>query len=60
MLFFNAIYREAKELPPYNIFIMTRRYKKVEIRQWKYDFWCILMLRYHQNEAQTHGGEFVG
>ena len=30
---FNAIDREAKELLPYSIFIITRRYKRVEIRQ---------------------------
>jgi len=32
-LLFNAIDREAKELPPYSTFIITRRYKMVEIRQ---------------------------
>jgi hypothetical protein len=30
---FNAIDREAKELLPRSIFIITRRYKRVEIRQ---------------------------
>jgi len=29
---FNAINREIKELLPYNIFIITRRYKRVKIR----------------------------
>ena len=32
MSLFNAIDREIKELLPYNIFIITRRYKRVEIR----------------------------
>ena len=32
MLLFNAIDREIKELLPYNIFIITRRYKRVKIR----------------------------
>jgi hypothetical protein len=50
---FNTIDREAKELLPRSIFIITRRYKKVEIRQWKGDFWCILTLRYHQNDTPT-------
>ena len=31
MLLFNAIDREIKELLPYNIFIITRRYKRVKI-----------------------------
>jgi len=31
MLLFNAIDREAKELLPYNIFIITRYYKRVKI-----------------------------
>ena len=33
MSFFDTIDREAKELLPYNIFIITRRYKMVEIQQ---------------------------
>ena len=32
---FDAINREAKELSPYIIFVITRHYKRVEIRQWK-------------------------
>ena len=32
MLLFNIIDREIKELLPYNIFIITRRYKRVKIR----------------------------
>ena len=32
-LFFDAIDREAKELLPYGIFIITRRYNMVEIQQ---------------------------
>ena len=31
-LLFNAIDREIKELLPYNIFIITRHYKRVKIR----------------------------
>ena len=31
MPLFNAIDREIKELLPYNIFIITRRYKRVKI-----------------------------
>ena len=31
-LLFIAIDREIKELLPYNIFIITRRYKRVKIR----------------------------
>ena len=31
ILLFNAIDREIKELLPYNIFIITRRYKRVKI-----------------------------
>ena len=31
-LIFDIIDRETKELLPYNIFIITRRYKRVEIR----------------------------
>jgi len=30
---FDAIDKEAKELLPYNIFIITRCYKRVEIQQ---------------------------
>ena len=33
MLLFDAIDKEAKKLPPYNIFVITRRYKRVEILQ---------------------------
>ena len=33
MLFFNALDRETKELLLNNIFVITRRYKMVEIRQ---------------------------
>jgi len=31
-LLFDAIDRETKELPPHNVFIITRRYEMVEIR----------------------------
>ena len=31
-LLFNAMDREIKELLPYSIFIITRRYKRVKIR----------------------------
>jgi hypothetical protein len=34
-LLFDIIDREAKELLPHSIFIITRRYKRVEIRQQK-------------------------
>ena len=33
ILLFNAIDREAKELLPYYIFIITRHYKRVKIQQ---------------------------
>jgi hypothetical protein len=31
---FNAIDREAKELPPRSIFIITRRYERVKIQRY--------------------------
>ena len=33
ILLFDVIDRETKELPLYNIFVITRRYKRVKIRQ---------------------------
>ena len=46
-MIFNAIDREAKELLPCSIFVVIRRYSSE-----KRDFWRILTLRYHQNEAR--------